>query len=78
MWSYLALLSQMAIFPGLVLYSSCIPEDVSVNKKASIKNNIPIRNSGIGRGRRQSYQGHSLFICTICTFFITAVLLVVI
>ena len=37
MWSYLALLSQMAIFPGLVLYSSCIPEDVSVNQKESNK-----------------------------------------
>jgi hypothetical protein len=33
MWSYFALLFQMAIFPDLVLYSSYIPENVGVNQK---------------------------------------------
>jgi len=47
MWSYLAFLSQMAIFPGLVLYFSYIPENMGVNKKCLNKNDIPIRNKGI-------------------------------
>jgi hypothetical protein len=38
----------MAIFPVPVLHSSYIPENLGVNKKCLNKNDIPIKNNGIG------------------------------
>jgi hypothetical protein len=34
----------------LVLHPTCVPEKVGTTKKARIKNEIPVRHNGIGRG----------------------------